>query len=662
MFVEEGQEQLLALEKALTQLEREPEDTAAITEIFRIYHTLKGMAGMLGLTDLEKMFHRSETLLQEVKDERISVSKVLLDFLFRGLDVTEQVMHELEEKSDVPAELIQKYLKKLITFDFSAGKPLEDEEEELKKARMREIFEEYGIEVMAADEIDFSDETKKYFLIHVDISQEVKLKTTRVLVIIKYLAGEDAIGNIIRTFPPISDLISGNFELDFELIYQSEHAAKDIKDRILLSDEIESVDVKEIDAEKARARLEQASERAQIKQDIQEFQKLGRIKNIRVDVSKLDEIMEIIGELLINTKQVDEFVSAHNIVDLKDQIQVIQKLMLMMQENIVQMQLVPVSSIFRRYPRMIRSLARQENKDVKLVIKGAEMLIDRKILDEINEALIHLIRNAVSHGIEPMAARPSLGKPKKGRLVLHAYQEKNMLVIEVSDDGRGINVESVKDIALEHGLITEREAETFSEDDAFNLIFEPGFSTRGDEVSEVSGRGIGLNIVREKAERLGGLVNLSSTEGDGTTFTLMLPLSMSIIKALLVRVGQEIFSIPLDDVAYISMVNRSDVQEISGTRLISFNEKKYPVYDLSQLFNIELDRPGRLIDDQNLNVCFIEKGNRRFCLVIEEFMEQTEIVVKKIEQLQKNVRGISGATILNDGTVSLILDPFTIVI
>ncbi|OLS15812.1 MAG: CheA signal transduction histidine kinase [Promethearchaeota archaeon CR_4] len=528
---------------------------------------------------------------------------------------------------------------------------------------MREIFEQYGLEEINSSQINFEDKSQKYYNIAINLVEDVKLKTTRVLVIIKYLIGsESAIGKIIQSSPSIFDLVEGKFGLEFNFLFQSSSTSAKIKDRISLSDEISSVKVQEMDRETAKKLVERTESEVQIQKDVQEFKKATKISNIRVEVNKLDELMEVIGELLINTKQLQEATSQNKIIDTKNQIQVIQNLVLILQETILQMQLVPVNMIFRRFPRMMRSLSQQENKDVKLTITGAEMLVDRKILDEVNEALVHLLRNAVSHGIESSRERIAKKKSEGGNIILTARQEKNMLAIDVTDDGKGIDPEKVKATALEQGLISEGEAEHFTQADAFNIISTPGFSTmRSDEISEVSGRGMGVNIVREKVEKLGGILNISSEVGLGTTFTMLLPLSMSIIKALLVRVGSEKFSIPLDDVQYIYHLNSSEIQDVNGVKFVNKQGANIPLYDLSRIFNIETSNKQQLLDQQFVNVVLIERGNRKFGLAVEEFLEQTEIVVKKIEELTKHVKGVSGATILANGAVSLILDPFTIV-
>ena len=660
MFIEEGKDNLQTLEKQFSKLEEDPEDEEALLEIFRVFHTFKGISGTYGLAGLSNLFHKLEAMIQDARDHKIKVTKALIDALFQSLDIIENALNDIDEKNTYEEEKVKAFI--IIIGNLNQEGSGNDAEDAQRKARMREIFQEYGIEDVGIGAIDFSDESQKYYRIGIEITEDVKLKATRVLVIIKYLTGGEGVGRVIRTFPPILDLIEGKFELDFTLIFQSEKARDEIIDRINLSDEIGDINIEEISVQDAQNQIETFDTNLQVQNDLQEFRKTAKITNVRVDVVKLDELMEIIGELLINLKQIGTTGTGSGGVDYRYQIQTIEKLMLIMQENILQMQLVPVNTIFRRFPRMVRSLSLQQNKEVKLTLKGTDLLVDRKILDEINEALVHLIRNAVSHGIEGSRERLLKNKSEVGNIILAARREKNMLAIDVIDDGKGIDPEQIKEKALEKGFITLDAANSFTQAEAYRVMFNAGFSTlSAAEVTEVSGRGIGLNTVKEKVEELSGIVTVNSTIDVGTTFTLIVPLSMSIIKALLVRVGPERFSIPLDDVQYISCINRSEIQDISGVKYISFQGAQIPLYDLSLLFNIETNRKHKLIEQDQVNVIFIERGNRKFCVAVEEFLEQTEIVVKKMEQITRGAKGISGATILSDGTVSLILDPFTLV-
>ncbi len=661
MFIEESKENLATLEKHLTRIENDPDDADALLELYRMFHTFKGMAGTFNLAAFSNMFHKLETIIQDARDHKIKISKDLVGVLFKSLDVIEATLSDLEDNDNYNETRIEKFTSNISATNFQA-EVVEEKEEQIRKSRMREIFEQYGIEDIGLGKLDNLDESFQYYEIIIKLEESVKLKTTRVLVIIKYLAGEDKLGTVIRTFPPIYDLIEGKFDREFRLFFQSKRSVRNIKDQVLKSDEIDDVTVQVIDPKNIKEQIDHFDTGTQAQKDIQDFKKESKITNVRVDISKLDELMEIIGELLINAKQVSQVANSLNAQDLKYQIQVIEKLMLMMQENILQMQLVPVNTVFRRYPRMVRSLSIQENKEIKLTLKGIDLLVDRKILDEINEALVHLLRNCVSHGIETPRDRLQKDKPQTGNVILAARQEKNMLALDVIDDGKGIDVTKIQQTALERGVITLEQANNFNQDDAIRVIFQPGFSTlSASEVTEVSGRGIGLNIVKDAVEKLGGQVQVNSVFGQGTTFTLLLPLSMSIIKALLVRVGTERFSIPLDDVQYISCINKNEIKDVNNMKFVEFRGNNLPLYDLSHIFNIETGDKRTLIERDFVNIAFIERGQRRFALAVEEFLEQTEIVVKKVEELTRHIQGVSGATILADGGVSLILDPFTIV-
>ncbi len=658
MFIDEGKELLQTLEQQFSRLEEDPEETDAILEIYRIFHTFKGMAGTVGLTSLSTLFHKLEGLIQDIRDNRVKVTKGTANFLFQSLDLIESALSEYEEKDAYDEGRVQKFMENINTTNSG-----DDQEENLRKARIREIFEQYGLEEIDSNQIQFDQKGQKYYEIIIRLVEDVKLKTTRVLVIIKNLIGnEDPIGKIILSTPSIVDLVEGKFNVEFTLLFQSQNSASKIRDRINLSDEISDVKINEIRVEDAKKLVKLSEEQAQMENDILEFKKSTKITNIRVDVNKLDELMEVIGELLINTKRLQNATTISQNAETKNQIHAIQNLVLILQDDILQMQLIPVNTIFRRFPRMVRSLSLQENKEIKLSITGAEMLVDRKILEEVNEALVHLIRNAIGHGIEGTQDRVKRNKPQVGNITLTARREKNMLAIDVIDDGQGIDPEKIKQIAVNKGLLSDSEARNFTPEDAYRIVFTPGFSTMSaNEVSETSGRGIGLNIVKERVERLGGIVNITSRVGSGTTFTLLLPLSMSIIKALLVRVGSEKFSIPLDDVQYIYNFNQSELHNVNGMKFMNIQGSNIPVYDLGQIFNIQTPDKPRLLDQQFVNVALIERGNRKFGLAVEEFLEQTEIVVKKVEELTKHVKGVSGATILANGAVSLILDPFTIV-
>ncbi len=663
MFIDESKELLQSLEQPFSKFEEDPEESESVLEIYRIFHTFKGMAGTVGLTALSTMMHKLENMIQGVRDHKVKVTKDTINTLFQSLDIIETVIADIEEHDTYDEKKVQKFTDNIKVTNATGIDVEEDKDEILRKARIQEIFEQYGLEEINSSQIKFDDKSQKYFIITIKLVEDVKLKSTRVLVIIKNLiGGEDPIGRIIQSSPPIVDLVEGNFNLEFSLLFQSGNSSTKIKDRINLSDEIASVKLNEITSEDAKKQVEQYESQAQMQKDLQEFRQSTKITNIRVDVNKLDELMEVIGELLINTKRLQGATSTSETADTKNQLQAIQNLVLILQDDILQMQLIPVNTIFRRFPRMVRSLSLQENKNVKLRITGAEMLVDRKILDEINEALVHLLRNAVSHGIETPQERVKKNKAEVANIILTARREKNMLAIDIIDDGKGIDPEKIKQTAIEKGMLRKEEVGNFSNEDAYRIMFTPGFSTMNpNEVSEVSGRGLGLNIVREKVEKLGGIVNITSMVGFGTTFTLLLPLSMSIIKALLVSVGSEKFSIPLDDVQYIYLLNRSEIQDVNGMKFMNVQGTNIPLYDLSQIFSIETSNKQRLLDQPVVNIALIERGNRKFGLAVEQFLEQTEIVVKKVGELTKHIKGVSGATILADGAVSLILDPFTIV-
>ncbi|MEC0149818.1 chemotaxis protein CheA, partial [Paenibacillus macerans] len=376
-------------------------------------------------------------------------------------------------------------------------------------------------------------------------------------------------------------------------------------------------------------------------------------RTIRVDIDRLDVLMNLLSELLIDRSRLEQLANEVKRADLTETVEHMSRVGSDLQNIVLKLRMVPIDTVFNRFPRMVRDLAKSLDKKIDLVIVGAETELDRTVIDEIGDPLVHLLRNAVDHGVEPVAERVAAGKPETGTVNLRAFHSGNHVFIEIEDDGHGIDRDKVLKKALKNGVVKESEAASMTDEQVYMLLFAPGFST-AEVISDISGRGVGLDVVKSKIESLSGVVSVQSKLGAGTKFSVQMPLTLSIISAMLIKVGAEKYAIPLSSIVETGLIKREQVRELHGYTMIPYRDTHIPLMSLAQLFDI----PGfSESDEEETEIVVIRKGDRMAALAVESFIGQSEIVIKNLGKYLPAIQGVAGATILGDGQVALIIDP-----
>jgi len=618
IYISESREYLSALDQSLLELEQNPENYEVLNEVFRYAHTLKGMSATMGFGKVAELSHKMENLLDKVRRGEIHVSSDLIDVLLEALDKLREMVNKIAEEGKEEGE-ISDIISKLESF----GEDGEDESKNKKDEEKKEVK---------------SKETSR-LKIRVELSEDCALKSVRAFMVIKSL---DEIAEIIDSSPPLQDIEDGRFEKSFELVVSTSETPQKIKEVIEKIGEVKKVEISETTAK---------SEKEEKKPSIVSTKNVLRnVQTVRVSIDKLDSLMNLVGELVIGKSRLFQIGSKYDIEELREALSNINRLTTNLQDIVTQMRMVEVGFIFNRFPRMVRDLAKKEGKKVNFIIEGKDIELDRTVLDEIGDPLVHLLRNSIDHGIETPEERIKAGKSEVGTLKLIAKREKNHVKIIVEDDGRGIDPDKIRKKAVEKGIITEEEANKISDEEALSLIFAPGLST-AEKVTDVSGRGVGMDVVKSKITSLGGVVEIKSKVREGTRVTLTLPLTLAIIQALLIKVRQEIYAIPLSNVLEILNVKRGEIKTVKGNKVINLRGKILPIIELDRLLGISENG-----NKEKYPVVVVDKENQPIGLGVDGLIGQQEIVIKTFDNILKGVKGFAGATILGDGRVVLILD------
>ncbi|MEE8168452.1 MAG: chemotaxis protein CheA [Candidatus Hydrothermarchaeales archaeon] len=604
LFVSESMEHLDNLNNALLELENNTSSKEALNEIFRSMHTLKGMANSMGFEKIGKLTHEVEDVLDDIRKGKAEVRPDIVDILFKSFDLLEELI-EKATKGDGADLDISQVLDDLAKYRAEESRA---QTEEVKKLR------EYKVSVL--------------------LNESCQLKSARVFLVFKNLT---KIGEITGSNPSLEQLEDEDFEYQFEVFLATHEDKEEIADSIASLPEVVGVDVSLLKEElkKKEVRFKGTS-----------------LQSVRVNIERLDSMLNLIGELIINKARLDEIAKAHD-ADLNEALGHNERLMNELQYEIMQIRMVPVEQIFSRFQRVVRDLAREQGKEIDFVIEGKEIELDRTVLDEIVEPMLHLIRNSVDHGIEKPSEREKMGKLRKGKLTIKASRERDHVVICVEDDGKGIDPEGVKDAAVKRGIFNENDASQLSDAEALEVIFKPGFSM-AKEVTSVSGRGVGMDVVRSKIEPLGGSVAIESELGKGTKVVLELPLTLAIIQAMLVDINKEVYAIPMVNVNKIIDVVPKDIKSIRNQEVIKLYNEIIPL--IRNLYNARMQEEN----EESLSVMIIERGTKKVGLVVDRVISQQEVVIKSLGTALGEVRGFSGATILGDGRVALILDTASI--
>jgi two-component system chemotaxis sensor kinase CheA len=657
MFIEESKDHLQSINEELLKLETEPENTAIVNEIFRSAHTLKGMAGTMGFEDLASLTHEMENVLDLLRNSKLKITSEIMDIIFTCVDFIEKMVYSIEQggegKENVKDIVYQ--LKKIQNPSSSHSPALFDASREVAVTAE-----------LVIDEFQFSiiNEARKtgnnVYQIKISLDENCIMKSVRAYMV--FQVAED-LGEIIQTFPPVQQIEEDDFGDSFTLLMLSNKSSQEIQTQLSNVSEVKEVIMSErMDQElevadrlstKDVAKVEQTNQ-PQGKEVSDTSKKKQRSKSIRVDIEKLDHLMNLFSEMIIDRGRLEQIAHKSQLSDLSETVEHMTRISTDLQELILNMRMVPVEQVFSRFPRMVRDLAKELNKKIQLVVEGEETELDRTVIDEIGDPLVHLLRNALDHGLETTEERLASNKPEEGRILLKAYHSGNHVFIEVGDDGKGINREKVLNKAIERGVVSPEEAKSLTDQQVYTLIFSSGFST-ADKISDISGRGVGLDVVKTKIESLGGVISIDSALGMGSTFRIMLPLTLSIINSMLVKVEDETYAIPFSSIVEITMESQDHVSTLHGQKVIQFRGQVVPLVYLNEVFHVPYFETET--DKQLLYIVIIRKGNKTVGVVVNSVLGQQEVVLKSLGGFLNNLFAISGATILGNGEVALIIDP-----
>ena len=648
MFLEESMDNLQTLNESLLELEKNPNDVDKVNEIFRVAHTIKGMAATMGFTDIAELTHKMEDVLSKFRDGQLNVTQEVVTVLFDCLDTLERMVSNIEEGADSSVD-IEAIIKSL--HNISQVKDVDENKEKetlvkLEKDNCSMELNDYDMSIIKqAQEKDFNA-----IELSITLSENTLLKSARAFLIVKDL---EEIGEIIKSKPSTEDIENEDFELQLEFVLITTSSEDEVKKLVENISEVRMVKTKLIEFQKIEESAVKSKEVKLEPKEVSEEKKKSVKKeghkkshqSVRVDLERIDKLMNMVSELVIYRTRLEQIVVDHKSSDLTETLEQVGRTTTDLQDLVMKIRMLPLDTVFNRFPRMIRDISVELNKEINFVIEGAETELDRTVIDEIGEPLIHLLRNAADHGIETKEERIAKGKPAVGTIKLVAYQEGTKALIKVIDDGAGINVEKVKAKAERVGINTEG----LSDDDIKNLIFAQGFSTN-EVVTDISGRGVGMDVVRAKVSALGGTVDLISEEGKGSTFVIRLPLTLQIIQALLVNVGNETLAISLGFIDRVIDYKKDNIKKSNGKEVIIYRDDVIPLVRLNERLNIES------VDTEKKFVIIVKVGEKTIGLLVDSLMGQQEIVIKPLGKTLSSLKEYIGATILGNGLVTLILD------
>lgn len=693
IFLDETNEHLQSLNTQILALEQDPENMDTINEIFRAAHSLKGMAGTMGYKRMQTLTHDMENVFSEVRNGNIKVNAEMIDILFQCLDALEEYNTCIRETSDEGTNDNEPLIKQLNDI-LNEGKNPEPEKAQSAPAAEPAPKEEQtasGAEKWQEIKLDDSEKNvlheavkqgKKVYGITVWVHESCILKAARAFLVFKAV---EEVGEIIVSSPSAQDVEDEKFDLDFSLIVISDSPLEALLDAVRGVSEIDKVTGGEVDID-GQGAAPQETVKEEVKEEEhkesaapQETKPAAQSaapqakspaakkpaankpvvnRTVRVDIEKLDTLMNLVSELIIakNSLVSASAMSGNASQAVNEQIEYLESVTTSLHESVMKVRMVPIESTVNKFPRMVRDLQKKLGKKMELYMTGEETELDRTVVDQIGDPLMHLLRNSADHGLESAEVRKERGKPEVGSIFLDAYQDGNNVVIEVRDDGNGIDTEAVKSKAIERGLITPEQGENMSEKEIIDLLFHAGFST-AKVVSDVSGRGVGLDVVKSMIESLNGEVEVKSKLGVGSTWTIRLPLTLAIIQALMVEVGGEKYAISLGSIQTIEDIPAKDVKLVQAKEVIQIRDLVIPLIRLNKILDIDSKKDP----EANLVVVIVKKGDKQAGLVVDELIGQQEIVIKSLGKYISKCKIISGATVLGDGEVALILDANTLI-
>lgn len=690
IFIDETSGHIQSLSDNIMELEKEPENKDVVNEIFRAAHSLKGMAGTMGFKRMQHLTHDMENVFQEVRNDNVKVNSNLIDILFKCLDAIEGYLdtvkatsNEGEEENEALIKLLNDYLAQAeggeAPADSAPAEAASGSDGESGGAAADDgadgpLYKKMKLEPELVEKL--KGEKQLYgFTIH--INKECLLKAARAFLVFK--AVED-FGQIMAFDPSSSDIEDEKFEFDFSFILSTESELDPILEAVKAVSEIESVEADKVTPEMYEKKEEEAAPAAPAPAPEaaapaapapapaakpaasnaksaggknQPANKPVTSRTIRVDIEKLDALMNQVSELIIAKNSLASQSNSSGEIDgqtLHENIEYLERITTNLHESVMKVRMVPIESVVAKFPRMIRDLDRKLKKPMELVMTGEDTELDRTVVDQLGDPLQHLLRNSADHGIESPEDRKAAGKPEKGTIFLNAFQEGNNVIIEVGDDGAGINTDKVRDKAVERGLVTPEEAENLTQKEIIDFLFMPSFSM-AKQITDISGRGVGLDVVKSNIEALGGDVSVKSVMGEGSTFTVRLPLTLAIIQALMVEIRDEKYAIALASIMNIENIPVSDIKYVESKEVIHLRGQVIPLIHLDKILDFE---PKESQED-TMTVVICKKGDTLGGIIVDNLIGQLEIVIKSLGKLDNN-KLISGATILGDGEIAMILD------
>ena len=682
-FLDETDDNLQKLDDLLLALEKNMVDMDVINEIFRAAHTLKGMAGTMGFNQMMGLTHAMEDRLDAARKGTKPLAEADINLLFSGLDTLQNMVDSIRNGgNDAHIDVSQMVAKLRGEAPMSSEEPAAPAAAaEPAPAAASELSQQEAEWVMEAKDLKMTA-----FSVRVTLKENCLLKAARAYMAVSRL---EELGNLFKTEPSVEGLENEQFDLDFMVYLASSESAEDIKKAVEKISDIASADVKEIkaapaDAAAAPAPVEApadasaapapaaaapaapaapapaapapsaapaAAAPAGAAAQKKESAAKKASQTVRVDIGRLDKLMNLVGELVISRARIERLVQEARLREFDEPLSQLGRISGDIQELVTKLRMVPVSFTFDRFPRLIRDLSKQLQKNVELVLEGEETELDRTVIDEIGDPMVHLIRNSMDHGIERPADRKALGKPEKGTLKISAYQEGSGVVIEVSDDGAGIDPDRVKTKAVERGILTPEQAASMSDEEAVQIVLLPGFSL-SKEVTDLSGRGVGMDAVKSKVEALNGQFDLVTKKNEGTHVYIRLPLTLAIVLSLLIKVGEETYAISLENVEETILVRKENIKTVHGAPATILRGEVLSLSDLGEVLGAD----GIERDREEYPVVVVKIGKNKIGFIVSELIGQQEIVIKSLGSFLSKIDGITGGTILGDGNVALILD------
>ncbi len=677
IFIEETKEHLQSLNQSLLQMEKNPEDRSMLNEIFRVAHTLKGMSGTMGFNRMSTLTHDMENVLHALRNNEIKINPDLVDVLFKCLDALEgynaKIIETGSEGTSDNKELIEA-LSELL--NNKESKSTSAKGQAVVPAAASAASSAMGTGIISAGlELDqyetniinkAADMGSNALQITVKLNKGCVLKSARAFIIFKTLERHS---EIIKSEPKVQDIEDEKFDFEFTVIVLTKEDEAVLNKDLNSIAEVDEVIINMVKEKNAAAAQSDADTRPSLETTIDPVaekaaaapaiektevpaKKTKTGKTVRVDIDRLDVLLNLVSELIIQKTRLEGLEGVERTQQYGEAIEYLERITTNLHDAVMKVRMVPVETVFNRFPRMIRDISKDLGKEVELEMSGVETELDRTVIDEIGDPLIHLLRNSCDHGIESREQRKSLGKPECGKIELKAYQDGNNVVIEVGDDGQGINVERVKKKAIDRGLVTKDMAANLTKKDIIDFLFKPSFST-ADQITDLSGRGVGLDVVKTKIETLGGTVEVETELGKGSRFFIRLPLTLAIIQALLVMVGEEKYAIQISSVHKITNITPADIKMVQKQEVVMYRDSVIPIVRLDRVLEVPSCNDE---ERKTLTLVIVKKGERLTGFIVDRILGQQEIVQKSLGKFLTGIKIITSATILGDGNVALILD------